>query len=150
MKFTSDKARAAFLESQAFLELADSIGKSIAEKDGDCTMDVGKVVALMTNASFSAECALKCLLINQNIKIPKEHDLESLFLLLPSSEQEKIKSFVMESFPGEDPANFEISLSNSGKAFVQWRYWYENPEQVPQKTNYILLCELARYLQKLP
>jgi HEPN domain-containing protein len=76
-----------FLNAEAFLEVCKVIVE--ARKRGNTKM---LNLALATNASFSLEMYLKCLLVLEEGRTPRGHDLHSLFhALSPSTRSELTK-----------------------------------------------------------
>lgn len=71
--------------------------------------------------ALSSEISLKSLAIREGIMIARQHDLKSLFDLLP----EEVRSRIKGNTVGCNDGNFETLLEANKNTFVDWRYFYE-------------------------
>ena len=83
-------------------------------------------VPMIVNGAFSVELTLKAILMKNQIKYEKEHNLYLLFQMLPESFQKEIVAHLVEKAPEyEDPAKRVEELILLSNAFVDWRYAFE-------------------------
>ncbi len=80
------------------------------------------------NSAFACEVYLKALLVYYDNPLPKQHELEKLFELLPDKTKEWIMLTVIK-FHGawKDAFGYNL-LDNISNAFLNWRYIYEGKE----------------------
>ena len=95
----------------------------------DATSEFLLYVPMIVNGAFSIELTLKAILVKNNISYGKDHNLLSLFRLLPNQFQRELLTHLMEKAPEyvdtEKCVDEIVLLSN---AFVDWRYAFEgNP-----------------------
>lgn len=90
--------------------------------------DYGLLLAIpiLVNGAFSVELTLKAILTKEKIRYEKEHNLYSLFSLLPIQIQEQIWNYMLTKSPefGDAKVRRE-NLMLISDAFVDWRYSYE-------------------------
>lgn len=80
----------------------------------------------LVNGAFSAELAIKTILVEQNIPYNKEHNLKILFDKLPLDIQHRIWEYLSKKAPEySDVAKRETELLLISEAFVQCRYCFE-------------------------
>lgn len=80
--------------------------------------------AYLATLAFSVELGLKYLLEKNSIVL-KRHDLNSLFLRLPSDVQATLRDKVEESSQ-DFKDKFDLLLKENSLAFEQWRYFHEH------------------------
>ena len=112
-----------FRHACAFSECADMAREKFRHETADISW---YTTPSIVNSAFACEIFLKALLLYHDVIINKEHNLKSLFEMLPERVREYIISTVKyntgrqwESVWGFDPVE---RISN---AFVEWRYCYE-------------------------
>ena len=94
---------------------------------GQTEEDLLLFIPTVVNGAFAVELILKAILANNKVKYENEHNLLSLFLLLPESFQaELICNLTKKASEYKDPEKFADELVLISNAFVDWRYAYEN------------------------
>jgi hypothetical protein len=149
--------RLAFLSAEAFLEVCKVM--TAALRAGNTRI---LSLALATNAAFSLEMYLKCLLLLEQGLAARGHDIHALFHSLSSSTQSELtrahekfvesNSALMERLSQEGlPTNLEDLLKRGRNAFTDFRYAHE---QIPSKTDFALngltKCVRERILELQP
>lgn len=82
--------------------------------------------ALIVNGAFSAELALKSILTENCVNYKKEHNLVSLFMLLPREFSLEVFNRSMSIAPAYGESDkWADELNLISEAFVDWRYCYE-------------------------
>jgi HEPN domain-containing protein len=150
-------AKSAFLTAEAFLEVCKAILEE--RKRGNTRM---LNLALATNAAFSLEIYLKCLLLLEEGDARRGHDIYKLFHELNSSTQSELTkahdafvrskpSLVSEMRGKRLSTDLKELLKRGRNAFVNFRYTYE---QVTPKSDFALngltYCIRERILKLRP
>ena len=91
----------AFVSAETFLEILQVLAAAI--QSGNTRV---LTLALATNAAFSLEMYLKCLLLLEEGRAPYEHDIHRLFHALSESTQSEL-SEAHESFVSSNPSFVE-------------------------------------------
>ncbi len=116
--------REMFRYACAFCECADIVMEKSTNKQiviGDYDIPAG------VNSAFACEVFLKAILKLKQIDYKKEHDLKTLFSLLPTKIYNEVKSGTANNFGGMWVNAFGVEfIDNVSKAFVEWRYIYEH------------------------
>lgn len=90
------------------------------------------IIPTIVLKAFSCELFLKSLVITGKIK--KDHELDKLFNNLSQNDKDSIKERVVNAMKNSqgtyDENNFNTDLNNIANAFVDWRYFYENPKTI--------------------
>lgn len=89
--------------------------------------DVLLLIPTIVNGAFSCELTLKAILAKNKIKYNNEHNLLSLFRLLPDSFQMELLDHLIQKAPeykAMDKLVDELILVSN--AFVDWRYAFED------------------------
>lgn len=86
-------------------------------------------VPIITNMAFACELYLKALLLAAAHK-PRGHELRALFDNLPKKVRDSLADRY-ENLTGTPPARFRSELNDISKAFVDWRYVFEDPAPKP-------------------
>jgi hypothetical protein len=147
----------AFVSAEAFLEVCKVL---TAAYQGGNTRILAQAMA--TNAAFSLETYLKCLLLLEKGDAPHGHDLHCLFHALSQSTQSELTkhheeflnsnpSFVAKARQTGLPTNLEELLKLGRNAFTDFRYAYE---RIPSETDFALngltYCVRQRILKLRP
>lgn len=83
-------------------------------------------IPMLVNGAFSVELSLKTILAKNNIDYKKEHNLLSLFEILPEKFQCEIMGYLFKKAPEyKDAEKFSEELILVSNAFVDWRYAFE-------------------------
>lgn len=102
--------------------------RKVSEQSG-VSLDTSIIPAIVLDA-FSCELALKALAEKRGINAERSHLLDELFNKLPEADKNSISEKVIEILSERrkeyGKVEFNICLKNVGKAFVDWRYYYEN------------------------
>jgi hypothetical protein len=151
------EARLAFLSAEAFLEVCKVLTAALRAGNRRVLS-----LALATNAAFSLEMYLKCLLLLEQGLAARGHDIHALFHSLSSSTRSELtrahekfagsNSALMERLSQEGlPTNLEELLKRGRNAFTDFRYAHE---QIPSKTDFALngltKCVRERILELQP
>lgn len=104
-------------EATAFLDVAKSCAHDIGE------LLSGKLYPFAVNASFSCELFIKAIMIKRSPtnEIQYEHNLKKLFKLLDEGDKQAIEA----SYSAKCNKPLDNLLTESGNAFVEWRYALE-------------------------
>lgn len=106
----------------AFAEVADMAQNKFKHDTADINW---YTMPAAVNSAFACEVFLKAILLYSDIKIPKNHDLKTLFEKLPEDIRNWVKETVIaKGGRWKNYFGFEY-LDNISKAFAQWRYIYE-------------------------
>lgn len=89
--------------------------------------DLLLLIPTIVNGAFSCELTLKAILAKNKIDYEKEHDLLSLFRLLPDPFQAELLGHLIQKAPEyNDNEKFADELILISNAFVDWRYAFED------------------------
>ena len=84
-------------------------------------------IPTIVNGAFSIELTLKAILAKNKVKYENEHNLLSLFRLLPKAFQIELVGHLTQKAPEyEEPVKFIDELILISNAFVDWRYAFED------------------------
>ena len=84
-------------------------------------------VPIIVNGAFSSELTLKAILTKNQIEYENEHNLLSLFELLPDSFRSELIEHLIQKAPEyKEPEKFVDELILISNAFVDWRYAFED------------------------
>lgn len=83
------------------------------------------IAPIMVCFSFAIELFIKGILVNDNIDPKKEHDLWSLFQLLPSDKKEWIHRMYVDLVGTIETEKFENEIKRWSKSFTEIRYWHD-------------------------
>lgn len=84
-------------------------------------------IPTIVNGAFSCELTLKAILAKNKIKYDNEHNLLSLFELLPDSFQNELLGHLIQKAPEyKEAKKFVEELILISNAFVDWRYAFED------------------------
>lgn len=84
-------------------------------------------VPTIVNGAFSCELILKAILAKNKIEYEKDHNLFSLFRLLPDSFRTELYEYFIKKAPEyREWDKFEDELILISNAFSDWRYAFEN------------------------
>lgn len=84
-------------------------------------------VPIIVNGALSAEFALKSILAENHVDYKKEHNLLSLFILLPTDFALEVVNRSMAIAPSYQKFNkWTDELILISEAFVDWRYYFES------------------------
>ena len=90
------------------------------------------IIPAIVLKAFSCELFMKSLVVTGNIK--KIHKLDELFNNLSQNDKDVIKERVVNAMINKlgtyDENSFNTDLGNVANAFVDWRYFYENPRTI--------------------
>lgn len=86
------------------------------------------IIPCIVLKAFSCELYLKFL--SQNNSIKNVHKLDELYDNLSENDRNTIKKSVMVQLGECDETLFRTGLNNITNAFVDWRYFYENPRSI--------------------
>jgi hypothetical protein len=161
---TERNLKAAFVCAEAFQRLAEEFIPRIPlikEKSSQAmSNELGDLVACATNIGFAIELYLKVLLMQQDLPVPQNHDLRTLYDALPQPVRALIESvydtklpdhvrqlhghasFTLVKGPLEEPPRDDYTkvslalpdlLARSRNLFQSWRYIFEYsaPEDSP-------------------
>lgn len=87
------------------------------------------IIPAIVLKAFSCELYMKSLITNSNIK--KIHKLDELFMCLNKEDKDNIQEIIICVLSKNNFYNidaFNEDLKKVANAFVDWRYFYENPE----------------------
>ena len=99
---------------------------ALEQVGNSCDDEVLFSVPQKVNGAFSVELTLKAILVKNNIKYGKEHNLYILFDLLPESFKDELLSNFFRKAPEYcDAEKFFDELILVSNAFVDWRYFFE-------------------------
>ena len=88
-------------------------------------------VPILVNGAFSAELAMKSILIENDILYNKEHNLYELFVLLPDDFKHELLQYCFAFAPNFCDADKWITeLLLISNTFIDWRYCFEG-KQLP-------------------
>jgi hypothetical protein len=147
----------AFLSGEAFLEICKVLIAAI--KSGNTRI---LTLAIATNAAFSLEMYLKCLLLLEHGQAPRVHDIYDLFHALSSSTQSELTKdhekfvnsnplFLEQACQTGSTTDLEELLKLGRNAFTDFRYAHE---QIPSGTvwglNGLTFCVCQRILKLRP
>lgn len=122
---------------QAALKADDFMGKEIIAQN---------IIPSIVLKAFSCELFLKSLVTDE---VKKVHKLNELFEHLKESDRQAIKSSVISKLTikidGYDETNFEEDLADVANAFVDWRYFYEEPRSIKMEFLNVLFDVLWKY-----
>ena len=89
--------------------------------------DLLLLIPTIVNGAFSCELTLKAILAKNKIEYEKEHDLLSLFMLLPDSFRTELFGYMIQKAPEyKEPEKFADELILISNAFIDWRYAFED------------------------
>ena len=84
-------------------------------------------IPTIVNGAFSCELTLKAILAKNKVRYDNEHNLLSLFELLPDSFQTELLGHLIQKAPEyKEPEKFADELILISNAFVDWRYAFED------------------------
>ena len=147
----------AFVTAEAFLEICKVL--RAAYESGNTRI---LTLAMATNAAFSLEMYLKCLLLLEEGRAPHEHDIHRLFHVLGESAQSELIEahknfvssnpyFVEQARQTESPINLENLLKLGRNAFTDFRYAHERiPSGTVWGLNGLTKCVRERILELQP
>jgi HEPN domain-containing protein len=75
--------------------------------------------------AFSAELLLKALIEIGGNPAPNEHKLDKLFALIDEPSEDKVRECL-----GRSGVDLDVLIGSARNAFVEWRYWHEEPENL--------------------
>lgn len=108
---------------EAVLKADDFVGKQMIAQN---------IIPAIVLKAFSCELFMKSLVVTGNIK--KIHKLDELFNNLSQNDKDVIKERVVNAMINKlgtyDENSFNTDLDNVANAFVDWRYFYENPRTI--------------------
>lgn len=108
---------------EAALKANDFAGKQMIAQN---------IIPAIVLKAFSCELFMKSLVVTGNIK--KIHKLDELFNNLSQNDKDVIKERVLNAMINKlgsyDENSFYTDLGNVANAFVDWRYFYENPRTI--------------------
>lgn len=125
----------------------------IALEDIESTFDKPLLVApMLVNGAFTVELGLKAILIKNNVRYQKEHNLFLLFDSLPDVYKDEVLAYLIEKAPEyKDAKRFMDELLLMSSAFEDWRYCFEKSAPavdarfVSAFANATIRCLLAHY-----
>ena len=150
-------SKLAFVTAEAFLEVCKVLNKAI--ESGNTRI---LTLAMATNAAFSLEMYLKCLLLLEKGHASRSHDIHDLFHALSESTQAQLtkdhqdfvdshSSFTVQARQTGSPNNLEELLNLGRNTFTDFRYAHE---RIPSKTifglNGLTFCVRERILKLRP
>ena len=150
-------SKLAFVSAETFLEVIKVLAAAI--QSGNTRI---LTLALATNAAFSLEMYLKCLLLLEEGRAPHEHDIHRLFHALSQSTQSELieahknfvssnPSFVEQARQTESPTDLENLLKLGRNAFTDFRYAHERiPSETVWGLNGLTKCVRERILELQP
>lgn len=95
-------------------------------------------IPTIVNGAFSCELTLKAILAKNKIGYGKEHDLLSLFRLLPDSFQAELLEHLIQKAPEyKDTEKLADELILISNAFVDWRYAFEDKPVPALETRFL-------------
>jgi hypothetical protein len=133
--------------------------KSIAPGTGGKLLSVYAV-----NSAFALELYLKCLLVIAKKPVPRDHRLTQLFADLDDATKAEIRAgyeslravpltelCVMGAHHGADGRmiEFDSCLDESSRAFMQWRYLFENPTSGQHVTKTYSASPVSKVVREL-
>jgi hypothetical protein len=152
-----DPEKKAFVSAEAFLEVCKVLVAAIQSGNRGIL-----ALTLATNASFTLEMYLKCLLSLEQGQAPRGHDLHKLFHVLSSTTQSELTKdhegflnskpeLVARARKLGLPTDLEELLKRGRNAFTDFRYAHE---QIPSGTDFALngltYCVRQRILKLRP
>jgi len=150
-------SKLAFLSAEAFLEICKVLIAAV--RRGNMKI---LTLAIATNAAFSLEMYLKCLLLLEEGRAPYGHDIYRLFHSLSQSTRSELTkdheafvnskpSFAAQARQTGTSTNLEELLKLGRNAFTAFRYAHE---QIPSKTDFglngLTCCVRERILKLRP
>jgi hypothetical protein len=147
----------AFVSAEAFLEICKVLTAAINSGNRGILS-----LALATNAAFSLEMYLKCLLLLEEQRAPHLHDMHDLFHALSSSTQSELieahenfvsfnPSFIEQARQTESQTDLENLLKLGRNAFTDFRYVHERiPSETVWGLNGLTKCVRERILELQP
>lgn len=101
--------------------------------------------------AFSCELFFKSLIVAQQDDIKNIHKLDQLFAHINDTDKSTIKSLVISQLSitnqHYNEINFDTDLGKAANAFVDWRYFYEEPRSINIEFLDVLFDVLWKYRQ---
>ena len=110
--------------------------------------DFNFMMVALTNVAFSCELYLKSMLIGFGTDytykklIADRHNIEDLFKLLPSNEQDYIKNNICL----KDRTEFDLLLHENGNAFIVYRYACERKDMCGHIDFLFALADILKFV----
>ncbi|WP_157314358.1 hypothetical protein [Chitinibacter sp. GC72] len=140
VKPSSSESYAAYEQACDFLAAAERLQEKRLSREGDKFESTPLIPAVVCYL-FSAEIFIKALFLESNGVATTGHKLETLFLELDPSIQQRIKSQVsVGNYPrieGVPSATFESKLLEISNGFVKWRYAHEEQTMKSIDLNFV-------------
>lgn len=102
-------------------------------------------IALVVNAAFASEVAMKRHIEITTSKPVHGHKLRELWDQIAATDQEKLIPLICKPIP-LNVSRFDEYLDKCSLAFVDWRYMYEKDDNF---SNYLFLTNLAIEVRNL-
>ncbi len=109
--------------------ITELVGKEVPIQGNDHTLSASQFIPSTVLNAFSVELNLKLLIYQKTGRTTSGHELDILFKKLDDSTKEVISANVCAELNIDD-AKFNDDLKECAKTFIDWRYFYENHQNV--------------------
>ena len=145
MKNTMEGGMEIFAKASDYL---GNLGEKAGRNEGP-NEDLAMLIPSVILKALACEVGLKTLLKIEGKDAEKAHNLKTLFEKVENSHQAEISEVLLAKMKKVDESYNEQKLTEDldevKNAFIEWRYFYENPH----KTSYTFLNELYKSIRMI-